>query len=274
MGSGKTSVVDALSRTEFWQKRGSSVVVVEADSFKQTDPVYTALTSIGVSKAAGIVHSKSVEGAEELLLLATQKRRDVVFDGTMSWKPFVDQTIAMLKDPDYSYVRGPGYSAADPMSEVYWIRSQKREHPVEPYRIEIVGVTVNTSIAVERAIVRSIVTGRGVPVREQLESHLRFSRTFEDYVSLADAAYLFDMSIGQDSVSTECSVDGGTSPRCLIACKPGLLFPNVRAKHSSGCLIVEDKEAFSRFLRKQHINVDARSVSELFVAETPGLPAG
>jgi thiol-disulfide isomerase/thioredoxin len=271
MGSGKTSVVDVISRTEFWRSRGSSVVVVEADAFKQTDPVYTALTSIGVTKAAGIVHRKSLEGAEELLLLATQQRRDVVFDGTMAWKPFVDQTIAMLRDPEYWYTRGPGYSNGDNKSELYWVRSERREIAVQPYQIEVVGVSADASVAVERAIVRSIVTGRSVPVREQLESHRRFSSYFELYAGQVDAAYLFDMSASDD---VACAADNGTPLRGLIASKPGVLFPDIRAKQTFGCLAIENIEAFSRFLQKKDINVNACSADELFASETSSLSSG
>lgn len=37
------------------------------------------------------------------------KQRDIVFDGTMTWAPFVEQTIAMVRDHQHNYRRGPGY---------------------------------------------------------------------------------------------------------------------------------------------------------------------
>jgi hypothetical protein len=73
------------------------------------------------------------------------------------WNLFADQTIAMLKEPISSSLRDPGYFAVDLKSEVYWMRPQKRKHPVEPYRIEIMGATLNTSVAVEPVIVQSVV---------------------------------------------------------------------------------------------------------------------
>ena len=39
---------------------------------------------------------------------AVNQQRDVVFDGTMTWAPFVQQTIAMVRDHRHNYKRGPG----------------------------------------------------------------------------------------------------------------------------------------------------------------------
>jgi thiol-disulfide isomerase/thioredoxin len=74
MGSGKSGSITQLSRTAFWRERGSNVVVVEADAFKARDPVFTALNAIGVYNSSRVVHAKSLEGAEELFLQATQVR--------------------------------------------------------------------------------------------------------------------------------------------------------------------------------------------------------
>ncbi len=40
---------------------------------------------------------------------AVNKQKDIVFDGTMTWAPFVEQTIAMVRDHQHNYRRGPGY---------------------------------------------------------------------------------------------------------------------------------------------------------------------
>lgn len=39
---------------------------------------------------------------------AVNQQRDVIFDGTMTWAPFVQQTIAMVRDHRHNYRRGPG----------------------------------------------------------------------------------------------------------------------------------------------------------------------
>lgn len=43
------------------------------------------------------------------LVGAVNKQKDIVFDGTMTWAPFVEQTIAMVRDHQHNYRRGPGY---------------------------------------------------------------------------------------------------------------------------------------------------------------------
>ena len=43
------------------------------------------------------------------MLRAVNQQRDIVFDGTMTWAPFVEQTIAMVRDHENCYKRGPGY---------------------------------------------------------------------------------------------------------------------------------------------------------------------
>ena len=60
-----------------------------------------------------------------------------------------------------------------------------------PYRIELVGVTCDTGLAVARGIWRKIRTGRSVPVPSQLRSHRLFAENFEKFTSLVDSATLY-----------------------------------------------------------------------------------
>ena len=48
---------------------------------------------------------------------AVNQQRDIVFDGTMMWRAFVEQTIAMVRDHQHRYRRGPGYHRG-PQGEV------------------------------------------------------------------------------------------------------------------------------------------------------------
>ena len=41
---------------------------------------------------------------------AVNQQKDIVFDGTMTWAPFVKQTLAMVRDHRHNYRRGPGYT--------------------------------------------------------------------------------------------------------------------------------------------------------------------
>ena len=43
------------------------------------------------------------------MLAMLNRQKDVIFDGTMMWAPFVEQTIAMVRDHHHNYRRGPGY---------------------------------------------------------------------------------------------------------------------------------------------------------------------
>ncbi len=44
------------------------------------------------------VHQFSTEAALSVLVAALNDGRDVIFDGTMQWEPFVLQTVAMARD--------------------------------------------------------------------------------------------------------------------------------------------------------------------------------
>jgi thiol-disulfide isomerase/thioredoxin len=270
MGSGKSGSMHSLSQTAFWKARGASVVVVEADAFKQADPMFTALNAIGV-EASPVVHPKSLEGAEKLFLKAVEARRDVVLDGTLAWRPFAEQTFAMLRDVDHHYARGPGYrSEGGRVSEQYWVKGERRAAPARRYRVEIVGVTVEPAVAVERGIVRKLLIGRGVPVRQQLESHRQFSENFEGYLSTVDGGYLFDVSsvaAAGDEPEVGDRVSGSVAERAIIAAKRGVLFPRRAGAPGAGGedgLVVENKAAYRQFLNKRFINVSASQASELY----------
>lgn len=105
--------------------------------------------------------------------------RDVIFDGTMSWEPFVLQTIAMARDiHNRRYQLGPGYveNPDGTVEEKYWEPEGLEEQSGDedsavndaasnrsgsqdtdtserkPYRIELVGVTCEAHQAVVRGM--------------------------------------------------------------------------------------------------------------------------
>jgi len=43
------------------------------------------------------VHQSSTDAASSLLVTALNEGRDVILDGTLSWEPYVEQTIAMAR---------------------------------------------------------------------------------------------------------------------------------------------------------------------------------
>lgn len=82
-------------------------------------------------------------------------------DGTLSWVPFVVQTITMARNVHRRrYRMGVGYRVNEDgtITENYWERIEDEE-PVQvggkkrkPYRIELVGVVCDAYLAVVRGI--------------------------------------------------------------------------------------------------------------------------
>ena len=155
------------------------------------------------------VHQSSTDAAASLLVTALNEGRDVIMDGTMSWEPFVLQTIAMARSVHRQrYRMGVGYKvAADgTTTEKYWepVEEEEEEEEVgerqrrgapprarKPYRIEMVGIVCDAYLAVVRGIRRAIISGRAVRVNSQLKSHKRFAGAFRKYCDLVDNARLY-----------------------------------------------------------------------------------
>jgi hypothetical protein len=119
-----------------------------------------------------------------------------VFDGTMAWAPFVEATVAMVRDHGRLYARGPGYrppppGASAPATELYWVPTGPAPPTALPYRVEVVGTTCDPALAVARGVWRRVRTGRSVPAADQLRSHRLFAGSFPRIAPLADSATLF-----------------------------------------------------------------------------------
>jgi hypothetical protein len=110
------------------------------------------------------VHQSSLDAASSLLVTALNEGRDVIMDGTLSWEPFVQQTIAMARDVHRQrYRMGRGYKVSDDgtITEEYWEPVEAEDSSSEeenkatgrkPYRIELVGVVCDAYLAVVRGI--------------------------------------------------------------------------------------------------------------------------
>lgn len=82
-------------------------------------------------------------------------------DGTLSWVPFVLQTITMARNVHRKrYRMGAGYKVNDDgsVTESYWEQLDEESEPLDghtkrrPYRIELVGVVCDAYLAVIRGI--------------------------------------------------------------------------------------------------------------------------
>ncbi|KAA8543331.1 hypothetical protein F0562_021174 [Nyssa sinensis] len=202
MGAGKSTVLKDILKEPFWSGAAGNAVIIEADAFKESDVIYKALSSRGhddMLQTAELVHQSSTDAASSLLVTALNEGRDVIMDGTLSWVPFVVQTITMARNVHRRrYRMGAGYTVADDgvVTENYW--EQIEEEPEQdgtkrrrPYRIELVGVVCDAYLAVIRGIRRAIMCRRAVRVKSQLKSHKRFATAFTTYCQLVDNARLY-----------------------------------------------------------------------------------
>ncbi|KAL1547147.1 calmodulin calcium-dependent NAD kinase-like [Salvia divinorum] len=202
MGAGKSTVLKDILKEPFWAGASGNAVVIEADAFKESDVIYRALSSRGhhdLLHTSELVHQSSTDAASSLLVTALNEGRDVIMDGTLSWLPFVVQTINMARSVHRRrYRMGAGYRQDDNgvVTENYWEQmDEEQEHEGNtkrrPYRVELVGVVCDSYLAVIRGIRRAIMCRRAVRVNSQLKSHKRFAEAFMTYCNLVDNARLY-----------------------------------------------------------------------------------
>lgn len=104
------------------------------------------------------MHQSSIDAASSLLVTALNEGRDVIMDGTLSWEPFVEQTITMARNVHkHRYRMGDGYKVAEDgtITENYWVQVEDEGEETmikKPYRIELVGVVCDAYLAVVRGI--------------------------------------------------------------------------------------------------------------------------
>ncbi|CAG9582069.1 conserved hypothetical protein [Leishmania major strain Friedlin] len=244
MAAGKTTAVAALAKSSWWESHKEQSVVVNADEFKL--PLECEMSS---SEA----HTHSTRAAENLLVKAINQGRSIVLDGTMMWKPFVQQVVAMVRDAHLTlFKQGPGYIDKTQM-EKYFVAEKARQPALPmPYKILFLGITVEVETAVPRGFLRKFQTNRGVPISVQLRSFKLFAENFTDYVSLVDETTLFNNNVF-------VKLEKGELPPVLAEC----------SSKTNGKLVVHDDAAFQQFLRQQQINDDADNVLELYPT-TPG----
>lgn len=257
MGGGKSTVLKDIMKESFWSGAAANAVKVEADAFKETDVIYRALSSRGhhhdMLHTAELVHQDSTDAASSLLVTALNEGRDVIMDGTLSWEPFVEQTIAMARNVHKKQYRmGVGYKVEEDgtVTENYWEQMVDDQENVKenrgdqtasklPYRIELVGVLCDPYLAVVRGIRRAIMVRRAVRVNSQLKSHKRFATAFPKYCELVDNARLYSTN----------SVGG---PVKLIAWKDG----------QSNLLV--DQDEIELLATVSGLNSEAESVYQLY----------
>ncbi|KAI3829106.1 hypothetical protein L1987_03221 [Smallanthus sonchifolius] len=198
MGAGKSTVLKEILKDASWSRAVKNAVVVEADAFKETDVIYQALNEghhNDMLQTSELVHQTSTDAASSVLVTALNEGRNVIMDGTLSWEPYLDQTVEMAKNAHkHLYRMGVGYKVLEDgtVVEDYWEKVEDEQFKAKkPYKIKLVGVVCDPYLAVTRGIRRAIAVKRAVRVNSQLKSHKRFAKAFPNYCHLVDNAKLY-----------------------------------------------------------------------------------
>lgn len=227
-------------------------VVVAADEFKMVDPMVVR-GGVDSGRDTG-VHDRSKHAANDLLVSALNDGRDILFDGTMTWLPFVKQTIEMIRNAHRAvYKLGPGYRPAENIEE-YWQIDSMRPAERIPYEIHVKGVFVDPAKAVSRGIRRHAMAGRSVPIRSQLRSFKLFAQNFVQYAEWSDFVDLYDNNAWIDRTRSQKG-DQSTGPPPVTATKRGRGTP----------LLVLAPVAYENFRMAASLNENACSAAELFL---------
>ncbi|XP_062147962.1 calmodulin calcium-dependent NAD kinase-like [Alnus glutinosa] len=263
MGAGKSTVLQDILKEPFWAGAAGNAVIIEADAFKESDVIYRALSSRGhghvdMLQTAELVHQSSTDAASSLLVTALNEGRDVIMDGTLSWQPFVVQTITMARNVHRRrYRMGAGYrvNGDGTVNEIYWERIENEEPEQvggkkrKPYRIELVGVVCDAYLAVIRGIRRAIMCRRAVRVNSQLKSSKQFANAFLAYCQLVDNARLYCTN----------ALEG----------QPKLIGWKDRDK-----TLLVDPDEIDCLKRLGRLNENAKSIYELYKHPNPASKAG
>lgn len=95
---GKSTVTSLLKKKQEGAFFIDNPLIIEADTLKMIDPIFQKLNIVeqGSNKVSQVVHGHSTEAANRQILAALPAQRTIVVDGTMTWMPFVQQTIKMI----------------------------------------------------------------------------------------------------------------------------------------------------------------------------------
>eukprot|EP00730_Choanoeca_flexa_P003738 TRINITY_DN11492_c2_g1_i1.p1 TRINITY_DN11492_c2_g1~~TRINITY_DN11492_c2_g1_i1.p1 ORF type:complete len:637 (+),score=131.53 TRINITY_DN11492_c2_g1_i1:134-2044(+) len=280
IASGKSTILNVFYGSDFWKQHHNDFVSIEADAIKTQDPLFQALKGVGQSNASTVVHGRSVSTAEDLLLEAVNARQSVVLDGTMMWAPFVQQTVAMIRDADWIYRKGAGYIEHEDGSttEEYWVRDRRRSESTPRYVLVMLGVVLEPLIAIQRATVRWITTGRAPSsARHILKSHRWFAQHAHEYCNLMDQAIVVDGKLRINSCPDPdvlpspldaASFSLGDKARELIPLLAGGKLPHtaavvLRKTEREADVEVVHADLERRLMAVKEINVDATCAAEL-----------
>ena len=158
--SGKGGVLKMLQESDEIPKSG--FVHIDPDGIKEVLPEYELILNQKDFRAAMVVHEESSDIANEIIKLSVSGRKNLIVDKTMGNQKKAIQQIEYFK--------------------------------ANGYRVELVGVTVDPSEALIRALERYYGSGRLPRVPDMVQAHKGFNAAYSEYAKLVDNARIFDNS--------------------------------------------------------------------------------
>ena len=158
--SGKGGVLKMLQESGEIPKSG--FVHIDPDGIKEVLPEYELILNQKDFRAAMVVHEESSDIANEIIKLSVSGRKNLIVDKTMGNQKKAIQQIEYFK--------------------------------ANGYRVELVGVTVDPSEALIRALERYYGSGRLPRVPDMVQAHKGFNASYSEYAKLVDNARIFDNS--------------------------------------------------------------------------------
>lgn len=146
-GAGKSTIVDKFMFNYESASAKDDFVYIDSDQIKLHIPEYHEYKgNDDVVLAAFYVHEESSDIVTQLIEICVQQKYSFIYDGTMSWKPYYDQLIALLEQHHY-FIQGAF-------------------------------VDIEEEIAVQRMYARGLDTGRFVPEDIVRESNRKAPITY------------------------------------------------------------------------------------------------
>ncbi|WP_394549100.1 zeta toxin family protein [Priestia aryabhattai] len=159
-GVGKSTLRDFL--LDDYKRRDIPIVIVDSDAIKALIPEYEERIKVDDKSAAKYVHDESSDISSKLISRCIAERKNFIYDGTMKNLEKYSSIIENLKSNGYN----------------------------------VVVMIVDTSIAIakDRVYARFLKTGRNVPYRDIVESHIGVAKVFPIIKDMVDEYMLVDTS--------------------------------------------------------------------------------
>jgi predicted ABC-type ATPase len=173
--SGKGTVLKALQEEGFFPEHG--FVHIDPDEVKKALPEYKKIHAALDYRAAGVVHEESSDIAKAIQKKAMSDGLNIIIDKTMG-------------------VPGKGLRLIDDLKAA-------------GYEVRLVGVTIDPSEALTRALERYYSSGRLPESGAMMNAHKGFNGAFEEYARKVDWARLYDNTVEPTEIAK--AIDGKIS---------------------------------------------------------------